>query len=97
MPFSGQTEYIDRKNELLKLSLAIATCAQRERFAEAPVVEIRNTCCHLANLADNIIQVSFPRVTSNLKGLVDLSKVKTMGIIFWFSPKLCIKLTRKIV
>lgn len=55
-PFSGQLDYQDRKSELLKLSLAIATCAQRDRFAERPVEEIRTSCKELARLADSIIQ-----------------------------------------
>jgi len=55
-PFTGQLDYQDRKSELLKLSLAIATCAQRDRFAERPVEEIRTSCRELALLADSIIQ-----------------------------------------
>jgi hypothetical protein len=55
-PFSGQLDYQDRKSDLLKLSLAIATCAQRDRFAERPVEEIRTSCKELARLADSIIQ-----------------------------------------
>ncbi|XP_069700872.1 connector enhancer of kinase suppressor of ras 2 isoform X2 [Periplaneta americana] len=55
-PFSGQLDYQDRKTELLRLSLAIATCAQRDRFAERPVEEIRSSCKELARLADSIIQ-----------------------------------------
>lgn len=34
----------------------MATCAQRDRFAEQPVAEIRTICHDLAQLADNIIQ-----------------------------------------
>lgn len=55
-PFTGQLDYQDRKSELLKLSLAIATCAQRDRFAEHPVETIRTSCNELARLADSIIQ-----------------------------------------
>ncbi|XP_023711372.1 uncharacterized protein LOC111866550 isoform X3 [Cryptotermes secundus] len=55
-PFTGQLDYQDRKTELLKLSLAIATCAQRDRFAERPVEEIRSSCKELARMADSIIQ-----------------------------------------
>ncbi|XP_026293448.2 uncharacterized protein LOC113217672 isoform X2 [Frankliniella occidentalis] len=55
-PFSGQLEYADRKSDLLKCSLEIATCAQRDRFAERPVEEIRTSCGKLANIADGIIQ-----------------------------------------
>lgn len=56
-PFSGQAEYTDRKTKLLQLSLEMATCAQRDRFAEHPIAEIRNSCKDLALLADDIIQV----------------------------------------
>ncbi|XP_044742809.1 uncharacterized protein LOC123305220 [Chrysoperla carnea] len=55
-PFSGQTEYNDRKIELLKLSVLMATCAHRDRFAERPVAAIRGYCESLAELADKIIQ-----------------------------------------
>ncbi|XP_014468751.1 PREDICTED: uncharacterized protein LOC106741360 isoform X2 [Dinoponera quadriceps] len=55
-PFSGQLEYNDKKAELMKLSLEMATCAQRDRFAEKPIEEIRTTCGQLAKLADYIIQ-----------------------------------------
>ncbi|XP_046471196.1 serine-rich adhesin for platelets [Neodiprion pinetum] len=55
-PFSGQLEYNDKKAELLKLSIEMATCAQRDRFAERPIEEIRTTCGQLAKLADYIIQ-----------------------------------------
>lgn len=55
-PFSGQLDYNDQKIELLKLSLEMATCAQRDRFAEKPVGEIKITCRTMADLADCIIQ-----------------------------------------
>nr|CAD7262939.1 unnamed protein product [Timema shepardi] len=55
-PFSGQFDYQEYKAKLLRLSLQIATCAQRDRFAERPVEEIRSSCKELANLADSIIQ-----------------------------------------
>ncbi|RLU18195.1 hypothetical protein DMN91_010438 [Ooceraea biroi] len=55
-PFSGQLDYNDKKAELMKLSLEMATCAQRDRFAERPIEKIRTTCGQLAKLADYIIQ-----------------------------------------
>ncbi|XP_015436099.1 PREDICTED: LOW QUALITY PROTEIN: uncharacterized protein LOC107191550 [Dufourea novaeangliae] len=55
-PFSGQLEYNDKKTELMKLALEMATCAQRDRFAEKPIEEIRTICGQLAKLADYIIQ-----------------------------------------
>ncbi|XP_063974897.1 uncharacterized protein Cnk [Diachasmimorpha longicaudata] len=62
-PFSGQLEYTDKKALLLKLSIEMATCAQRDRFAEKPIEEIRTTCGQLAQLADYIIQdISDPMI-----------------------------------
>ncbi|XP_063220348.1 uncharacterized protein LOC134529812 isoform X2 [Bacillus rossius redtenbacheri] len=58
-PFSGQFNYQERKDDLLHLSLQIATCAQRDRFAEKPVEEIRSSCKTLAELGDEIIQDIF--------------------------------------
>lgn len=55
-PFSGHIEYHGKKVELMKISIEMATCAQRDRFAEKPVQEIRTTCSKLARLADYIIQ-----------------------------------------
>ncbi|XP_076172274.1 connector enhancer of ksr isoform X2 [Ptiloglossa arizonensis] len=55
-PFSGQLEYNDKKADLMKLALEMATCAQRDRFAEKPIEEIRTICGQLAKLADYIIQ-----------------------------------------
>lgn len=52
-------QYLDRKSKLLQLSLEMATCAQRDRFAEQPVDKIRTICYSLSELADNIIQVFF--------------------------------------
>ncbi|KAG6801415.1 hypothetical protein HZU73_03536 [Apis mellifera caucasica] len=62
-PFSGQLEYNEKKVELMKLALEMATCAQRDRFAEKPIEEIRTTCGQLAKLADYIIQdISDPMI-----------------------------------
>ncbi|XP_077280877.1 connector enhancer of ksr isoform X2 [Temnothorax americanus] len=55
-PFNGHIEYHGKKVELMKISVEMATCAQRDRFAEKPVEEIRTACCKLAKLADYIIQ-----------------------------------------
>ena len=48
--------YSDKRDELLQLSLEMATCAHRDRFAEKPIEEIRTTCAAMAQLADYIIQ-----------------------------------------
>ncbi|XP_036145787.1 uncharacterized protein LOC105839284 isoform X2 [Monomorium pharaonis] len=55
-PFSGHIEYHTKKIELMKISIEMATCAQRDRFAENPVYDIRTTCRQLATLADYIVQ-----------------------------------------
>ncbi|XP_077295210.1 connector enhancer of ksr [Arctopsyche grandis] len=62
-PFSGQLEYMDKKAELLRLSLEMATCSQRDRFAESPIETIETSCRQLATLSDKIIQeISDPMV-----------------------------------
>ncbi|KAG8303941.1 identical protein binding, partial [Homalodisca vitripennis] len=55
-PFSGQVDYCNRKSELLSLSLEMATCAQRDRFAERPVEELRLSSSKMAVLADSIVR-----------------------------------------
>ncbi|XP_011702468.1 PREDICTED: connector enhancer of kinase suppressor of ras 3-like [Wasmannia auropunctata] len=55
-PFSGDITYQGKKSELLNLSIEMAACAQRDRFADKPVQAIRTTCSRLATLADYIIQ-----------------------------------------
>ncbi|KAL0110356.1 hypothetical protein PUN28_013781 [Cardiocondyla obscurior] len=55
-PFSGHIEYHSKKVELMKISIEMATCAQRDRFAEKPVREIRKICSKLTRLAEYIIQ-----------------------------------------
>lgn len=55
-PFSGHLDYNEKKTDLMRLSLEMAMCAQRDRFAEKPIEEIRMTCEQLATLADYIIQ-----------------------------------------
>ncbi|XP_039293640.1 uncharacterized protein LOC111050039 isoform X2 [Nilaparvata lugens] len=55
-PFNGHLEYKQLKPELLAWSLEMATSGQRDRFAEHPVEEIRNSSAKLAKLADSLIQ-----------------------------------------
>ncbi|RZF39776.1 hypothetical protein LSTR_LSTR003437 [Laodelphax striatellus] len=55
-PFNGHLEYKQLKPELLSWSLEMATSGQRDRFAEHPVEEIRNSSAKLAKLADSLIQ-----------------------------------------
>lgn len=55
-PFSGQLAYIDKKAELLKLSVEMAFIGQRGKFADQPIVAIRNSAKRLAELADEMIR-----------------------------------------
>jgi len=74
-PFSGHVEYHGKKIELMKISIEMATCAQRDRFAEKPVQEIRTTCNQLAMLADYIIQDSIDPIILQPASL-DLATLK---------------------
>ncbi|KAG8235047.1 hypothetical protein J437_LFUL017344 [Ladona fulva] len=58
-PFSAPHQwaaYGERKTQLLKLGVEVATCAQRGRFAERPAGEIRTAAAKIASLADEIIR-----------------------------------------
>lgn len=48
--------YVDKKNEMLKLSLEIAMSGMRDRFVDKPIEYIRQSSKQLAELADKIIQ-----------------------------------------
>lgn len=56
-PFSGQSEFTEKRANLLKLAIDMATNGQRDRFADKPVAEISRMANQLAKLADEIIQV----------------------------------------
>lgn len=74
-PFSGQIQYADYKSQLLSLSLEMATSAQRDRFAERPVAEIRTCSSKIAKLADSIIQdVKDPMILQ--PATLDLATIK---------------------
>lgn len=80
-------EYADRKSNLLKYSLEIATCAQRDRFAERPVEEIRTSCGKLADIADGIIQdIADPLVLQPAS--LDLATLRKRGVDDLVSSKL---------
>lgn len=77
-PFSGQLDYNEKKTRLLKLSLEMATCAQRDRFAENPSKEIKHICAELTNLANYIIQeVTDPMILQ--PATLDLVTIKKPG------------------
>ncbi|XP_034238099.1 uncharacterized protein LOC117643365 [Thrips palmi] len=90
-PFTGQLEYSDRKRDLLKYSLEIATCAQRDRFAERPVEEIRSSCAKLSAIADGIIQdIADPLILQPAS--LDLATLRKRGgddLGFYILPSFC--------
>jgi len=55
-PFDSQPEYHHVRATMIRLSLELATNAQRDTFAEAPVDVICACCDKLAQLADQVIQ-----------------------------------------
>lgn len=55
-PFSGQLAFIDKKAELLRLSLEMATSGQRDKFADRPIETFRNSAKRLSELADEMIR-----------------------------------------
>ena len=55
-PFAGQEVYERRKDELVELSIKLATIAQRDLFADNQATIIRDNCHELATIADDIIQ-----------------------------------------
>lgn len=55
-PFQGQFQYTEICRKMLRLGLEMATIAQRERFVENPVEQIRSTAETLERLANYIIQ-----------------------------------------
>ncbi|CAB3373851.1 Hypothetical predicted protein [Cloeon dipterum] len=57
-PFAKNEKYQEIRAIILSIGLSIATCTQRDRFAENPVEEIQQKCAQLAKLADDIIENS---------------------------------------
>lgn len=55
-PFQGQFQFTEICRKMLRLGLEMATIAQRERFVENPVEQIRTTAETLERLANYIIQ-----------------------------------------
>lgn len=55
-PFQGQFQFSEICRKMLRLGLEMATIAQRERFVENPVQQIRSTAETLERLANYIIQ-----------------------------------------
>uniref|UniRef100_A0A1I8P3Q7 Connector enhancer of kinase suppressor of ras n=1 Tax=Stomoxys calcitrans TaxID=35570 RepID=A0A1I8P3Q7_STOCA len=55
-PFQGQFQFTEICRKMLRLGLEMATIAQRERFVEHPVEQIRTTAETLERLANYIIQ-----------------------------------------
>lgn len=55
-PFHGKRNYHEIRTNMLKLSLEMATCAQRGRFVVDPVTQISQAAVRLAKIADYVIQ-----------------------------------------
>lgn len=53
---SGQLQFDEIRKRILRLGIEMATSAQRDRFVENPVDQIRLTAEKLSKLADYIIQ-----------------------------------------
>ena len=56
-PFDGDPVYEKRKDELVELSIRLATIGQRDMFVENQATVIRDNCRELGEIADDIIQV----------------------------------------
>ncbi|KYN02475.1 Connector enhancer of kinase suppressor of ras 3 [Cyphomyrmex costatus] len=87
-PFNGHIEYHAKKVELMKMSIEMATCAYRDRFAEKPVQEIRTICSQLATLADYIIQdITDPMILQPASlDLATLKKKSSDDLGFYILP-----------
>lgn len=55
-PFQGQLQFDETRKRMLHLGIEMATSAQRDRFVQNPVDQIRLTAEKIAKLADYIIQ-----------------------------------------
>ncbi|XP_013794745.1 uncharacterized protein LOC106478730 isoform X2 [Limulus polyphemus] len=55
-PFCGQDQYTPVRKTVLKLSIELASTAQRDQFVEKPHQVIKNNCLNLAELCDKVIQ-----------------------------------------
>lgn len=55
-PFCGQDQYTHVRKTVLKLSIELASTAQRDQFVERPHQVIKNNCLNLAELCDKVIQ-----------------------------------------
>ncbi|XP_015793042.1 connector enhancer of kinase suppressor of ras [Tetranychus urticae] len=55
-PFGGQEEYISIRKEILKLSIELASTAQRDQFVEKPNEVIKENCAIFAETCDKIVQ-----------------------------------------
>lgn len=55
-PFESQEQYIPIRKTILKLSIELASTAQRDQFVEKPNDVIESSCINLAELCDRIVQ-----------------------------------------
>ncbi|XP_053210359.1 probable LIM domain-containing serine/threonine-protein kinase DDB_G0286997 isoform X2 [Panonychus citri] len=55
-PFGGHEEYISMRRRICKLSIELASTAQRDQFVEKPNEVIKENCCTFAEMCDRIVQ-----------------------------------------
>ncbi|XP_042899753.1 uncharacterized protein [Parasteatoda tepidariorum] len=55
-PFVGQDSYVEVRKIILKLSIELASTAQRDQFAENPHGTIKEICSKLTEQSDKIVQ-----------------------------------------
>lgn len=53
---SGHTQYSEIRKQMLRLGLELATVAQRDRFVQNPIAQIKSLAQKLSKLSDYIIQ-----------------------------------------
>lgn len=55
-PFDGQDDYVKIRKNILKLSIELASTAQRDQFVEQPNDVIKQNCKIFAEICDRIVQ-----------------------------------------
>lgn len=55
-PFEGQDQYVPIRKTVLRLSIELASTAQRDQFVENPNEVIQTSCLTLAEICDRIVQ-----------------------------------------
>ncbi|KAK2715855.1 hypothetical protein QYM36_010425, partial [Artemia franciscana] len=74
-PFEGQEPYTSLRNTLVKISIEMATSAQRDQFAENPVAVIRSDCNQITTLCEKVVvELSDPYIAQ--PATLDVATVK---------------------